>query len=157
VAVSLGNGDLVDGDLTEVPQLGLGVAAAQVSLLDVLDDVPTDAQVSGHIEDGHAPRKFQRVTLEGLGISPPRVSEVELHLADQRTGLAGDTRDGEHDARRSAANGQRPEPSLHMPAGPNVARAAALTPECLGFLSDREDHFAAQILGADVLVAADGE
>src|SRR6516165_1778523 len=59
VAVALSDGNLVDGDLMEVLQLGLGVAAAEVALLDVLDDIPADTEVSGHIEDGHTPGQFQ--------------------------------------------------------------------------------------------------
>ena len=145
VAVSLGDGDLVDGDLPQVLELGLGVAAAEVALLDVLDDVPADAQVAGHVEDGHAPRQFQGVALEGLGVGPPRVGEGDLDLADHATGLAGDAWDREDDGGGAAADGQRSEPPLDLTSGPDVARAAGFAPEGLGFLADGEDHLAALI------------
>jgi hypothetical protein len=45
--VALGDGDLVDGDAPQVLELGLGEAPRQVALLDVLDQVPADAQVGG--------------------------------------------------------------------------------------------------------------
>ena len=48
VAMPLADGDLVDGDLLELLQLGLAEAALdRCALLDVLDDVPTDLQVLG--------------------------------------------------------------------------------------------------------------
>ena len=45
VAVPLGDGDLVNGDAPQVLEIGLGVAATKVALLDVLDHVPADTQV----------------------------------------------------------------------------------------------------------------
>src|SRR5262249_57948935 len=65
VAVPPGRGDLVDGDVPQVLELGLGESPRQVALLDVLDRVPADVEVAGHIEDGHAPRQLQGVALEG--------------------------------------------------------------------------------------------
>jgi hypothetical protein len=53
--VPLADGDLIDGDLAQVFELGFGVATPQVTLLHVFDDVPTDPKVARHIEDGHAP------------------------------------------------------------------------------------------------------
>jgi hypothetical protein len=47
--------DLVDGDPLEVLAFRLGKAPVQVLLVDVLDDIPTDAEVLGHILDGHQP------------------------------------------------------------------------------------------------------
>jgi hypothetical protein len=86
VAVPLAHGDLVDGDLAEI-----------------LDNVPADSRVVGHIEDGHAPRQFQGVALESLGVGPPWVGEIDLHLANLPTGLTGDARDREdHDGGAAA-------------------------------------------------------
>ena len=54
--MALTDGDLVEGNLTEVPELRPGVATAKVALLDVLGDVSTYPQVVGHLGDGHAPQ-----------------------------------------------------------------------------------------------------
>ena len=78
------------------------------------------------------PRQFQGVPLEGLGVGPPRIGEVDLHLADHPTGLAGDAWDREDNGGGAAADGQRPEPPLDLSLGPNVPRAARLAPEVLG-------------------------
>ena len=56
VAMSLADADLVNGDLLQVPQLHLLEAALQVSLLDVLDCVPTNAQMPGNVQNRHRPR-----------------------------------------------------------------------------------------------------
>ena len=151
------NGDLVDGDLTQALELGLGIATTEVALLDVLDDVPTDAQVAGHIKDGRAPRQLQDVPLEGLGIAPPRVGEGDLDLTDDPAGPAGDAGDREDHDGGAATDGQRSEPPLDAASRSDVARAAGLAPQCLGLLPDGERHFAALIVSADILVAPDSE
>jgi hypothetical protein len=51
----LADGDLVDGQKTQVLELRLGEVLFQVALLDVFDRVPTDAEVIGHVLDGHVP------------------------------------------------------------------------------------------------------
>jgi len=53
VHVSLGRGNLVDGDLPQVFQLGLAKPPLEVPFLDLLDHVPTDTQVAGHVLDRH--------------------------------------------------------------------------------------------------------
>jgi hypothetical protein len=50
----LADGNLVDGDFLELVQLGLAEATLQGVGLDVLDGVPTDLQMLGHVLDGHA-------------------------------------------------------------------------------------------------------
>ncbi len=59
IAMSLADGDFVDGDVSQVLQLGLGEvtrrdAMREVILLDVLEQVLADAQVYGHVTDGHS-------------------------------------------------------------------------------------------------------
>ena len=81
-----------------------------------LIDVPTDAQVSGHVADGHARRQLQGVALEGLGVAPPRVGEGDLDLAHHATGLAFDARDGQDHDVGAAADGQGSEAALDVAA-----------------------------------------
>src|SRR3954454_10206478 len=61
VAMSLADGDFIDGDLFELVQLGFAEAPLQVAGLDVLDGVPTDLEVVGDVLDGHVTGEFQRV------------------------------------------------------------------------------------------------
>ena len=153
VAVALADGDLVDGDVPQVLELGLGIAARQVALLDVLDQVPADAQVRGHVADGHPPGEVQHVPLEGLGVAPPRVGEGDLDLTHHPTGTALDARDGEHQGRRARADGQGPEASLDVTARDQVAGTAGRAPAALGLLADGEDHLSFGVGGADVAIA----
>jgi len=62
--------------------------AEKLMPLDLLYDVPTNAQVSGYFEDGHMPREFQGVVFESLGVGPPRGGEGDPRLADCPTDLA---------------------------------------------------------------------
>ena len=89
VAVPLADGDLVDGDLLELVQLGLAEAALQVAGLDVLDDVPTDLQVLGHVLDGHVPRQLQGVALEGAGVVLLGIGKADLDLPAGRSRSSG--------------------------------------------------------------------
>src|SRR5262249_49807962 len=109
VALLLAQVDLVDGNPFEVGQPGPGHTALQVALLDVLDDVPTDAQVVGHRLDGHVLRQLQSVALEGAGVAAARVGKGHIHLADGATGQAADALHGQHDGHRAAADGHGPE------------------------------------------------
>ena len=82
VAVPLADGDFIDGDLLELVQLGLAEAALQGAGLDVLDGVPTDLEVLGHVLDGHVPGQLQGVALEGAGVAFLGIGEAELDLPD---------------------------------------------------------------------------
>ena len=55
ILLALGDGDLIDSDLSQVLQLGPGEALVQKAFLDVLDQVPTDIQMPGYVQDGHMP------------------------------------------------------------------------------------------------------
>src|SRR5436190_20280676 len=66
IPVSLADVDFIDGDLLELVQLGLAEAAREIPGLDVLDRVPANGQVVGDILNGHEPREFQGVALEGM-------------------------------------------------------------------------------------------
>lgn len=84
----LGYGDLVDGDPSQLAQLRPGGSLLEVSLLAVLDQVPTDAQVLGHVLDRHVPGEFHRVPLKRVRVAPPRIGEPMGHPA-KRSGIAG--------------------------------------------------------------------
>jgi hypothetical protein len=153
----LGYGNLVDGDVAQVLELGLGVAATQVSLLDVLDQVPTDVQMVGHVEDGHVPGQLQGVALERLGVAAPHVGEGHLDLAHHPTVLTGHARDGKDHDSGPAADRKGAEAPLRPALGSDIARAARVTSVRPGFLPDGEDHLPTLILGSDIFVAPDAE
>jgi hypothetical protein len=110
-----GDGGLVDGDPSEVHELGVGIAAARVPRLGVLDDVPADAEVAGHVDDGQAPCQSQGVPLERPGVAPSRGGEGDLYRTDHPAGVSDHARDRQGHDRRRLADGQGPEPALDPP------------------------------------------
>ena len=76
VDVPLGHGNLVDGDLPQVFQFRPVEPPLQVGLLDLLDHVPTDAQMVRHVLDGHVLRKFQGVPLKGFSVRDARIGKA---------------------------------------------------------------------------------
>src|SRR5512135_1592641 len=143
--------------LCTCPVFGPGEAAREVALLDLLDHVPADIQVPGHIANGHAPRQFQRVALEGGGVAASRVGEGDFDLSHHATGLAFDARDGQGDERGTAADRHGSEAALDPTARLDLGRAAGRAAAGLRLLVDGEDRLAVLVVGAGVLVAADAE
>src|SRR5512135_141020 len=138
--------------------LSLGLAKRrEVALLNLLDHVPADIQVPGHIANGHTPRQFQRVALEGGGIAASRVGEGDLNLAYHATGLTFDARDGQGYERGAAPDGHGSEAALDPTARLDLGRAAGRAAAGLRLLVDGEDRLAVLVVGAGVLVAADAE
>jgi len=103
----------------------LGEVAPQVTLLEVLDDVPTDAPVLGHGLDGHVPPQFQGITFEAGGVSAAFVGKRELHLTGLAAGGAPEPLDGQFQPDRLAPDGQPPEWADHR-GGPLDHAAAAV-------------------------------
>src|SRR5437899_1253016 len=77
VAVAVADGDFVDGNLSQLLQLGSAEAAAQILLVNLLDEVPTDSQVVGDVLDGHAATQFQGIAGKSLGVAAAWVGKVE--------------------------------------------------------------------------------
>jgi hypothetical protein len=157
VAVALADGDLVDGDLLELAELRLAEAALQRLGLDVLDRVPANAEVVGHVLGGHELRQFQDVALEGAGVALLGLGEGDLDLADRATGEAKDAGHLELDEGRLAADGQRAEGAFDAALVPDVGRAALGAAEPFAGLFDAEGHLALLERLADFVVAADAE
>ncbi len=111
----------------------------------------------GDVEDGHAPRQLQHVSLEGLGVAPPGFGKGDLDLTHQATRSTFDPRDGQDHGSLPAADGQGNELSLRVTAGGDVAGTAGRAATVVGILGDGEDHLAALVVGADIVVAADAE
>ena len=157
VMTPLADGDFVDGDLLELVQLGLAEAALQTAGLDVLDGVPTDLEVLGHVEDGHVARQLQDVALEGAGVVLFGVGEADLGLADRAAVQAAQPGHGEAQQHGLAADGRQAEGAVHAAVGPDVGRAALGAAPALAGLFDVEDHLTLAELLANIAVADEAE
>jgi hypothetical protein len=123
VAMPFGDGNLVDGDLLELMELGLAVMLLEVAFLDLFDGVPTDPQVLGHVLDGHVLAQLQGVALEGPGMSPPRFGEGHVHLTGDLARLALHAGNGQEHGGRLVADGHAPEQARDSAVGDDVRRA----------------------------------
>ncbi len=124
VAVSLADGDFIDGELLELVQLGLAEATFQRAGLDVLDGIPADLEVLGDILDGHEPRQVEDVAFEGTRVVLARVGEAELHLANLTAFEAQDARDLEPQLHRLGTDRHGLEGAFDAALIPDLDRAA---------------------------------
>jgi hypothetical protein len=155
--VPLADGDLVDGDLLEFVQLGLAKAALQGTGLDVLDHVPTDLEMFGHILDGHVAGQFQDITLEGAGVVLLGVGKAEFDLADLTTAKAQQAWNLEADEGGFAADGQGVENAFDAALVPDLSRAAVRAALAFAGLFDAKGHLTSLECLTDIVVANEAE
>nr|WP_231716387.1 hypothetical protein [Desulfosarcina alkanivorans] len=58
IVMACANGDLIDGQLSEMLQFGMGESFFQIPFLYIFDDDTPDVEMIGHILDGHVPAKI---------------------------------------------------------------------------------------------------
>jgi hypothetical protein len=145
------------GDLLEAAQLGLAETPLQVAGLDVLDGVPADAQVLGHVLDSHVPAQLQGVALEGAGVAAAGLGEGHLDLADVAAREAQDAWHRKAQERGPVTDGQGTEGAFVAALGPDVGRAAHGTVEAWARLLDGEGDAALLEVTAHVAIALQPE
>ncbi len=55
------DGDLIDGQLSKLFQLGIGKSLFQIAFLNFFDHIPADVEMMGHIIDGHEATQFRGI------------------------------------------------------------------------------------------------
>ena len=153
VAVALADGHLIDGDLLELLELGLGEPPLQIAFLDVLDNVPTDIEMPGRVLDGGELRELQRVAFKGVRVAPARIGEGNLDLPGEFTSKAHDPRHLDHEERRLQTDGDRPQEPLLVSLSIDCRRAARRAAILLPGLLDPETDAAQDEIGPVQLVA----
>jgi len=149
--------DLIDGDLMQVFEFRPGEPTSQIAFLDVLDQIPADVQVFGHVLNRHVTQEIQRIALERLGVAPASIGKPDSHLADSladRTFYPGDRK---HDVHRLAADRQGLETPLRVPTASNIPRSARRAPQRVRLLADREKHLPVMVFRSHVGVAPNPE
>jgi hypothetical protein len=130
--------DLVDGDALKMLEPGLGEAALEVPLLDLLDHIPAYAQMAGHGLDSHVRAEFQHVAFEGVGVAAGFIGKGHLGLAGLAAGGTPQSLDGQFNPHRLAADGQGAESTGHLAGLHHHPRTAVRTAERVGVLFDAE-------------------
>jgi len=128
-----------------------------MAFLDVLNDIPADPQVPGHILDGGKPAQFKDVAFKGPREALSRIGETDLDLPHQPAGQAPDARHGKFDPYALAADGNRAKPAQLAAPADHPSVPASRTAQAMAFLADRENHGAFFITGVHVTVATDTE
>src|SRR5262245_24583347 len=157
VMMAFADADFVDGDASQMFELGLGKMPLEVAFLNVLDRIPADTEVSGNILDGHALRQFQGVALEGVRVAKTRVGKRELHLPRDLAVVALDARDVEEQANAFGTDRHQAKQPRLTAMGGDVGRVTNRTAQGRSILFDGEHHSAFEVVGANMAVAANTE
>src|SRR5262249_20518118 len=152
--MAFADADFVDGDASQMFELGLGKMPLEVAFLNVLDRIPADTEVSGNILDGHALRQFQGVALEGVRVAKTRVGKRELHLPRDLAVVALDARDVEEQVNAFGTDRHQAKQPRLTAMGGDVGRVTNRTAQGRSILFDGEHHSAFEVVGADMAVAA---
>ena len=153
----LADGDLVDGQSCRCFSLACRSAFRGDAVWMSLIDIPTDLEMLGDILDGHVPRQFQGIALEGMGVAPPRFGEADLHLTYELAIVTLHTRNLHEDMGLLAADGKAVEQTMFPAVGRDVLRPTGGTAECVTILRDRDHHFPLEEVGAHITVATNAK
>ena len=74
--------NFIDGQIPEVFEHRPGELLLEVPFLNVLDDIPGDVEMAGHVEDRHVLRELEDVALESPGIGEAGIGKAKFYLAD---------------------------------------------------------------------------
>jgi hypothetical protein len=153
--VSFADGDLVNGDAAQTPELGFGECAEEISLLDVLDYVPADGQMAGDVLNGHTAGKLKDIPLELPDEASVRVGKTDLDLPHHPAGPALDAlyRQFDYDLFESKAG--RSESPVHACSPNHVAGRATRTCEVRWVLLDRESDLPPHVFRLAMMIPND--
>ncbi len=157
IAVTAAYGDLVDGQMLQPFEARPGKMGLQVFLLNLLDHILTDSQVTGRILQGHVPGKLQGIPFEGPGIALPGIGKPNPDHDGPYHRRNSKPLNGQNNPHRFLPDGQRPKPPLHTTTANHMTGPAHGTANLPLLLSNPEYDTSVLIMGTDILVAPDAE
>ena len=157
IGVALLHRDLIDGQIPEVLEGKPGKLLLEVPFLDILDDIPGDMEMAGHVEDGHVLREFEDIALEGTGIGETGIGKTEFHLADGIASPAGDALHIQAQKDCLRPYGNQPESSRRASSENKIPAPACRAMKPVSFMRDREDHLAFLICRLHICIADETE
>src|SRR5659263_231533 len=151
--MSLENRDLIYGNPLDVFQAWPGKSLDQIPLLNLLDHIPRDSQMSCHILNGHMFRQIQGIPFKSVTVRKPGIGKTELLLADltatptfKPLNLIIEKHPLRTDGNYPKSPG-KPSPKDNVPAPAD--RTTNLSP----FALDGKDDRPSCISGADIFIA----
>ena len=104
--------NLIDRNLPDRRESWSSKVLSQVLFLNVLHDVPTNAEVVGNVLDGHVADQFKHIPSERSRVSPAWIGHANANLSTNTTGLAADTGNLGDQPRYPATDRQPPKRTL---------------------------------------------
>jgi hypothetical protein len=101
--------------------------------------------------------KLKNIPFKGFGVSAARVAEPYFNLPDQVASLAENPLNRQGYENRLEPDGNRPKPTQDRSPFNYPATTAMGTDQFIGFVLYGENHCAAFIVGANILIASDAE
>ncbi len=157
VALAPFDGDLVDGDPSQIPELRLAEPTQQLGLQDLLHQPPAHPEMAGDVPHRHAPGEVEDVAGKALRVPMLARRERDLGLPDAPTCLAAQTGDPELDPHRTPPDRQPPESPRPPALADHSPAPAGHTSELVLRGLDGEVDLAAPILRLPIGIAADAE
>jgi hypothetical protein len=139
VSLGVADADLIDRDVLEILQRRRFELPVKVPLVEVFDDVPTDAQVMRNVLNGHRATQFQGIAFEGLRVAVATDGKGHADLPNHTAPATADSLHGQLNQDRTAAYGEGPQPANLLALAYRFGAAAMGAAEFLRFLIDHKD------------------
>jgi len=121
-------------------QLGLAETALQRQGLDVLDRVPADVEMLGHVLDGHKTGQFEDIAFKSSGVALLGIGEADFDLPDHAAVETQDARNLELHEGRLGADRHRAKGAFDAALIPDLRRAARGAAVAFPRLLDTKRH-----------------
>jgi hypothetical protein len=126
----------------------------QLTFLYLLDRVPSNPQMHGHVLDRHVPRQFQHISFKGVRVTQPLIGKIHPGLACLPAARAQQPLNRQLDQDRFASDGKGAEAASHQTRSFHLERSAASAAKSGGILFDSETDGIDIKADCDLLVAA---
>lgn len=153
--VSLADSDLINCNAAQMADFGPGEFPTKVTLLDILDHVPTHAQMMGHVLNRHMLGKLQDIPFKLPDEAPVVIGKADFDLPDHAAGAALHALDSQFYDNLLEGKARRPEPPVHGPSPDNTSGATTRTSQALRVLLYGEPDLPTHVLRLPMMVAHD--
>jgi hypothetical protein len=153
VPMPLENRNLIDGNPPNVFQTLSGKSPGQILLLNPLDHIPGDSQMSGNILNSHMFRQIQCIPFKSVAVRKPGIGKSELLLADIPATPTFKPLNLIIEKHPLQTNGNYPKSPGKLSPKDNVPAPANRTTNLFPFALDGKDDRPSCISGADIFVA----
>ena len=157
IRVSFANTYFINGAMSEFPQFRTTKPPHHISLLNMLDHLPTYFQMQSDILNGHRPAQLTSVALKILRLRSPRISKPTIHLTHNTAMKTKNTLNSTYLPNRHVPNGQRTKSSLYGAAAYELCGSAIRTSAFKVLWVHGKDNSSLFVGGIDGVIATNAE